>query len=227
MGGNDYSFESIMNSIIFNLFDAIKKEFEIRLNGLLNYENYKFYLTLTINTLNSTIKAEIIRTFRNQHLIEKINFIDEKFAIFQGINLNQIFIYDLRQEQEFYDPITEMNLLHDMTIQSYNSTHYICFNSSSDEAFLIEIGYEINFMEKDKPYDCKLIAENGVSKAEVLVTIQQEEINNDIHYKSIIILSIIVCIVIVLLIFVLRRQKLKKNNLKLFQPISLDQSKLQ
>ncbi|CAK67061.1 unnamed protein product (macronuclear) [Paramecium tetraurelia] len=217
----------LAQTLQFNLVDALKVKFEIRLNGILDFENIKFYVTVTINTLNQSFETKIIRTFRSLDSIEKIIFIDERFAIFQGQAQFQCYIYDLRQDQEFYDPIVKMNMQPAMIIKSYNSTHYIFFDCLKNEAFLIEIGYEISFFEKEKPKNCKLIAENEISKAEIQLIIQQEEINDNINYKSIIIVSIIICILIVLIIFILRRQQLKNHNLKQFQQISIDESKLQ
>ncbi|CAD8208418.1 unnamed protein product [Paramecium pentaurelia] len=99
----------------------------------------------------------------------------------------------------------------------------------NEEASLIEIGFEINITNKLEFAKCLLIAENWISKAEVKVIIQQEEINNFLNQRNIIIIISIslIFILIVCLIFILRRQQLKYQQLKQFQSISLDQSKIE
>ncbi|CAD8112439.1 unnamed protein product [Paramecium primaurelia] len=222
-----YQNPTLIENMEFILIDALKTEISIQINCIFNYENILFYVTITLNQLNQSFEQNILKILRNMQEKEKIIYTDKNFAIFG--NYPYYTIFDLRQEQQFYDSIVKMKNDFRMVIQDYNNTHYILFNPQIQEAYLIEIGYEINILNKEKTSECVLIAENNISKAEIQVFYQYEEFNNNLDQKNIIIISIIIiCIFIVIIIFIIRRQKLKKHNQKLFQSISqLDQSKLQ
>ncbi|CAD8118736.1 unnamed protein product [Paramecium primaurelia] len=158
--------------------------------------------------------------------LDNIIFIDKQIAIF-GTLEEKFYLYDIRQENQINDSINiiDFSKLH---LQVYNNTHYILFNMQNEEASLVEIGFEINITNKLEFTKCLLIAENWISKAEVKVIIQQEEFNNIQNKKNIIIISIsLIFILIVCLIFILRRQQLKNQQLKQFQSISFDQSKIE
>ncbi|CAD8125134.1 unnamed protein product [Paramecium sonneborni] len=214
----------LQNNLQIKINNSAKNNIYITINCIFSYQNFLFYVKVQLNTVQTTYELNIQKILRHYERIENFFHINEYLAIIS--NYQNQYIYDLKQEQYFYDPIYQM-VTNQIILQDYNNTHFFLFNLTENKAYIVEIGYEINIQSKKKSQDCLLIARNEISQAEINVFIQQEELSFKQQYdRGIIILLIIIITITILLIFIFRRNKLKQHKLQSFKlNISMDQSR--
>ncbi|CAD8112402.1 unnamed protein product [Paramecium primaurelia] len=184
----------------------------LNIKCLIILEDFSILQFIQIDQDNGNINYTFFKIARHPYnQIFYLHFIDENYLIlYEGQNN---FIFDFRLTKQIHDfsfyYSGNINKLY-----SYNTTHYIIQQDDINSFTIMQIGYRISIMEDQiKNETCILIAENKISKAQIIL--QVNKIQNQNKYMLEImqfgIVFFILIITLLILYFFIRRSFLKQT----------------